>query len=147
MIRYSWFRFHWIFACILIATIACEKSDPATPYDPGSPPLKIGSYESMEKNAFGHQMLYEMGVHWIKNNNTNHHQIEFCNFGDLRINIIAYIYEDLQISIPAQQISSDFSNLEIFQGTGKVTEDGLELTYWARNEKQNYKSEIEARKY
>ncbi len=88
-----------------------------------------------------------MGVHWINNNNTNYHQIEFCNFGDLRINIIEYINDKLQISIPAQEISSDSSNLEIFQGTGKVTEDGIQLTYWARNEKLNYKSEIEARKY
>ncbi len=146
LIRYSRFRFYWILACILISTSSCEKSDPATPYDPGSPPLSIGSYESIEKNASGNQMIYEMGVHWI-NNKTNQHQIEFCNFSDLRINIIAYINEDLQISIPAQEISSDFSNLEILQGTGKVTEDGLELTYWARNEKQNYRSKIEARKY
>lgn len=147
MIRYSWFRFHWILTGILISTIACEKTDPVTPYDPGSPPLRIGTYESMEKHASGHQMTYEMGVRWIKNNNTTYHQIQFCNFGDLKITIIAYIDEDLQISIPAQQFSSDFSQLEIFQGTGRVTEDGLELTYWAGNEKQNYKSEIQARKY
>jgi hypothetical protein len=92
-------------------------------------------------------MIYEMGVHWIKNNNTNYHKIEFCNFGDLKITIIAYIDEDLQISIPAQKFSTDWWTLEIFQGTGRVTEDGLELTYWAGNEEQNYKSEIQARKY
>lgn len=147
IIRHSSFCFHWILAGILISSIACDKTDPVTPYDPGTPPLRIGTYESMETNASGHQMTYQMGVRWIKNNNTNYHQIEFCNFGDLKITIIAYIDEDLQISIPAQLISSDFSKLEIFQGTGRVTEDGLELTYWAGNERQNYKSEILARTY
>ncbi len=145
-IRHSRFRFHWILTGILISTIACEKMDPVTPYDPGTPPLRIGSYEIMEKNASGHQMIYEMGVRWIKNNNTNYHQIEFCNFGDLKINIIAYLDEDLHISIPTQQFSTDLGNLEIFQGKGRITEDGLELTYWAGNQEQNYKSEIQALK-
>ncbi len=38
MILYSRLRFHWVFACIMISTIACKKSDPATPYDPGMIP-------------------------------------------------------------------------------------------------------------
>jgi hypothetical protein len=87
-------------------------------------------------------MTYEMGVHWIKSQTPD--QIEFCNFGDLRINIIGYVNEDLQISIPAQQFSTDFRKLQIFQGMGSLTNEGFKLTYWAGNEKENYKSEIEA---
>ena len=145
IIRYSLSSLLGILICLLSCTIACVESETDTLYDPASPPFKIGTYESIEQNASGQQMNYEMGVH-LTAHNSRHHQIELCNFGDLRITIIAYISEDLQISIPAQQFSTDFWNFEIFQGTGRMTEDGFTLTYWASNQMQNYQSEIEAHK-
>jgi hypothetical protein len=131
----------WIFLLIFFLINACEPVDPPI-YDPGTPPIRSGAYE-IKENIDNQDRTYEMGVHWIKDQIQS--SILLCNFADRKIEVIAYLNDGYQISIPSQHFTSDFRTFEIMQGTGVLTPNGFQLTYSAREDNEHLTVELEAK--
>jgi hypothetical protein len=129
---------------ILILCNGCDQlENDLAPYDPGTPPAKIGSYLITEDNGIT-ESNYELGLHWNKGLEEN--EIELCNFSNRKIKVIVYIHDGNTISIPQQEFESDFSNFQILQGSGTLTSDGFILQYWAAEGKENFSAELIAKR-
>jgi hypothetical protein len=126
---------------LLFLSSACQKEGPF-PWDKPKlepSPIRLGTY--LIKDVYqGRESTYEMSVRRLGD------YFEFCNFAGLRLSVKAYV-QDKQISIPAQQILLEdpvYLDFEIFQGMGKVTANGLEMTVWTREGTQESKHEMKA---
>lgn len=108
---------------------------------PSEVPFMLGNYLITEYN--GHTINhYTMGIHYHPGADAN--RIEFCNFANRKINVIATLNDDFTLSIPQQQFVSDFSSFQIFQGTGTINQKGFYLEYWAGDEKKTFTYKVRA---
>lgn len=129
--RYSLFHPEYIVLIFLLIS-ACEPVDRPI-YDPGTPPIRSGAY-AIKENIGNQDRMYEMGVHWIGDQIQSNFLL--CNFADQRIEVIAYLIDGYQISIPFQHFTSDFRTFEIMQGSGVLMPNGFQLTYSAREDNE-----------
>lgn len=112
----------------LLLLAAC--SPPITDiYEPLQPPVKIGEY-AIRENSELENLRYDMGVHWQMVQGIS--CIEFCNFNNRQINVKVILNEDGSFTIPMQNFKGDWWEIQIYQGNGKFTTDGFQLTYWGR---------------
>ena len=133
------FRPTWPLLLLIFLFSACEKENFRTLDNPEPLPVKLGAFEI--KDVYnGLERTYTLGIRRVQD-----HYV-FCNFADLRIDVKFYLVDD-QISIPAQQFAGDdpvIIDFEIFQGTGKTTSTGLEVTTWVRDGEQKFRYDMKA---
>lgn len=123
----------------LLLLNSCTKDEPLTLYTSEPTPVSIKSFE-VKDVYHGQERTYKMSMETLQDAPAN--EVIFCNFANYKIYVKAFV-EEGQVSILPHSFSTEYHDLEIYDGMGILSDDELKITFWGQEDGQEFSHEIE----